>query len=237
MKRRVNGKSRIGEILRSNGVYVTIAVALLAVGGLGVSRILSETEKQPIAKQPEHEMVEQIVTDAPDERTTTATTQEKTTTATTAEEEEAPDLYVLPLSNTVQKPFSIEAPLYSETMKSWRLHLGTDFAGEQEQEVKALARGTVSKVEEDALWGNVIEIDHGVGVVSRYCGVKPSVKEGDEVRAGNGIGTLSEIPCEALQAPHLHLEMRIDGTPVDPVEAIALEVRYADTLTEEETVE
>ena len=130
--KKLNGKSRIGGFLRSNGVYITIAVALLAVGGLGVSRILDETEKQPSTKQPDHEMVEQIVTDAPDERTTTTTTQESTTTATTTVQE-APELYVLPLSNTVQKPFSMEAPLYSETMKSWRLHLGTDFAGEEGQ--------------------------------------------------------------------------------------------------------
>ena len=95
----------------------------------------------------------------------------------------------------------------------------------------------MSKVEEDALWGNVIEIDHGVGVVSRYCGVKPSVKEGDEVHVADVIGTLSEIPCEAMQTPHLHLEMKIDGNAVDPVEAIGLEVRYADTLDEEETSE
>ncbi len=231
MKQRYNGRGRFSGWLRGNGVYVSLAVALLAVGGLGVGRLLSTPAKEETPTPQIHEMVEQTVTGQPDERTTTTTTETKTTTTTTASEE-APDLFVLPVSNTVQKPFSAEAPQYSETMKHWRLHLGVDFAGEAEQEVKALARGTVIEIEKDPLWGDVLVIDHSVGVLSRYCGVKATVKKGDEVEVAQVIGTLSEVPCEAAQAPHLHLEMTIDGTPVDPVEAIALEVRYADTLTE-----
>jgi len=229
--------SRLGRFLRSNGVYISLAVALLAIGGLGIGRVLNSPVKESTTKQPEHEMVEQTVTGQPDDRTSTTTTEKQTTTTTSTAKEEAPELYVLPLSNTVQKPFSAEAPLYSETMKHWRLHLGADFAGEKGQEVKALARGTITVTEKDPLWGDVVVIDHGMGVVSRYCGVKASVHKGDKVDVGAVIGTLSEVLCEAAQEPHLHLEMTVDGTPVDPVEAIALEVRYADTLEEHETTE
>ena len=229
MKRR----SRLGRFLRSNGVYVSLAVALLAIGGLGIGRVLNSQEEPPATQQPEHEMVEQTVTGQPDDRTTTTTTVKQTVTTTGATEAEAPELYVLPLSNTVQKAFSAQAPVYSETMKRWSLHLGTDFAGEEGQEVKALARGTVTAVEQDPLWGDVIEIDHSMGVVSRYCGVKASVRKGDKVDVAAVLGTLTEVPCEAAQESHLHLEMTVDGTAVDPVEAIALEVRYADALEEE----
>lgn len=233
MKKRYNGQSRFGRFLRGNVAYVSLAIALLAVGAIGVVRIIGQ--EKPPTSLPDEEMVEQNVIGEPDDRTTTPTTDttaQKTTTTTTAPEEETPDLYVLPLSNTVQKPFSADAPLYSETMTNWRLHLGTDFAGEIGQEVKALARGTVKAVEQDPLWGNVIVIDHSMGVESRYCGVKALVKEGQQVDVTDVIGTLSEIPCEAVQEPHLHLEMTVDGAPVDPVEAIGLEVRYADSLDE-----
>lgn len=231
MKKYDNGYNRFGRFLRSNVVYISLAVALLAVGGLGVARIVGQEKPSPVL--PENEMVEQVVTGQPDDRsdaTTTAATTATTTTATA--EEETPDLYVLPLSNTVQKPFSSEAPLYSETMQYWRLHLGTDFAGESGQEVKAVARGTVKTVEKDPLWGDVIVIDHSMGVESRYCGVKASVKEGQKVEVTDVIGKLTDIPCESAQSAHLHLEMLVDGKPINPVEAIGLEVRHADSLEE-----
>mgnify|MGYP003315715624 CR=1 FL=1 len=46
------------------------------------------------------------------------------------------------------------------------------------------------------------------------------------------IGTLGEIPCEVAQSAHLHLEMTIDETAVDPVEVIGKEVRNGETLEE-----
>lgn len=234
--KKLNG-GRVRRFLRSNVVYVSLAAALLAAGVLGANRIVQQSNDSPTPEKPNHEMVEQTVTGQPDDRTTTTTTTKESITTTTEEEEVAPDLYVLPLSNTVQKPFSSEAPLYSETMQNWRLHLGTDFAGEPGQEIKALARGTVLAVEKDPLWGDVVVIDHSVGVKSRYCGVKATVKVGDEVKVAEVIGTLTEIPCEGMQPPHLHLEMTVDDTPVNPVEAIGLEVRYAEDLTEEESSE
>ena len=59
------------------------------------------------------------------------------------------------------------------------------------------------------------------------------MKAGDQVSVGDPLGTLAEIPCEASQAPHLHLEMSIDGKTVDPVAAIGLEVRYQEAQTAE----
>ena len=234
MKKQSFGESRIKHFLRRNGVYLVLTVSLAAVAavlisGIGMGLLDAEDSGDPI-----NEPVEQIVTNQPDDRLT-ATTATSTTTSsqtTVATQENAPDLYVLPLTNTVQKPFSADAPLYSETMRDWRIHTGVDFAGELEQIVKAVAQGTVTNIEEDALWGSVITIDHGVGVISRYCGVEASVKVGDKTDASTPIGKLATIPCEAVQMPHLHFEMTVDGVPVDPIEAIALEVRYAETIEE-----
>ncbi len=223
MKDNVRGHSRFYRFFRGNGVFVALAVSLLAVGGVMAVAFGRQSTTQPPVETP----VEQIVTNQPDDRTTTTTT--PSTTATT-EPETTNELYVLPLTNTVQKIFSIQEPLYSETMADWRVHTGTDFAGEEGQQVKAIAGGTVESIETDPLWGEVLVIDHGVGVKSRYCGVSPSVKVGDEVDICDEIGSLTEVPCESAQPAHLHFEILVDGQPVDPVSAIALDVRYAETI-------
>ena len=228
MKNRPFGESQWKHFWKRNGVYFLLTASLAAVAAVlisGLSAPISDSAESDLVVE---EPVEQNLTGQPDDRTTTTTA--PTTTTTT--QESAPELYVLPLTNTVQKPFSIDAPLYSVTMKDWRIHSGVDFAGEEGQTVKAVARGTISSIEEDPLWGCVVIIDHGVGVISRYCGVEPMVRSGDKVDASDPIGLLLSVPCEAVQTPHLHFEMTVAGGPVDPVEAIALEVRYGETTEE-----
>lgn len=223
--------NRLTRFLRRNGVYLALAISLLTVGAVviaGVTRQLSKSDSDESLNA--QQQVEQKVTGEKNTRTdmsSTATSTQPTGITTTTNE--APYLYVLPLTNTVQKEFSADGPIYNETMKDWRLHLGVDFAGAEGQAVKAVTRGKVVTVKNDPLWGGVIEIDHGVGVLTRYCGVKSIVRVGDTVDIGEQIGDLQTIPCECAQTPHLHLEMLVDGAPIDAVAAIALEVRYADT--------
>ena len=223
----LRGPSRFKHFISGKGFYVALAVCLLAIGGIaaatfGQTLFVSERPKEPSTPS-NNQPVGQVVSDLPDER--------KTTTAAP----KAADLYVLPMGNLVQQAYSGTAPAYSVTMGDWRVHEGVDFAGEKEQPIKALADGTVKTVTaDDPLWGGVVEIDHGVGVVSRYCGITASVKPGDTVKVGETIGKLGEIPCESAQAPHLHLELAIDDTLVNPVEAIGREVRYQQEKTPEE---
>ncbi len=223
----IHASSRFKRFARGKGFYIALAVCLLAVGGVAVSTF-GETlfVAEPAESTPSEPVrpVEQIVTDLPDERKTTTTTTATTTAATTSTTPAA-DLYILPFGNALQKVYSNGAPAYSLTMGDWRTHDGADFSGKIGDTVKALADGTVSAVEQSPLWGAVVTIDHGMDVLSRYAGINPSVKKGDKVKVGAALGTLTEIPCEAADAPHLHLEMCIDGKTVDPVAAIGLEVR------------
>ena len=220
------GTSRFRKFVNGNGFYVAIAACLLAIGGVAVALVgqtlfpdtAGGVSEPPVSTA---EPVEQIVTNQPDDRT--STTASTTTTTTTAAQ---PDLYVLPCGNLVQKPFSATVPVYCETMKDWRVHNGTDYAAQEGQTVRALARGTVAAIEEDPLWGEVLVIDHGVKVLSRYCGVHATVKVGDTLDAGDAIGKLTAIPCESAQAPHLHVEITVKGELVDPVSVLGLDVRY-----------
>lgn len=231
MKMSKFGKSRFSQFLRHNGVFVALAVGISAVCIVGLYGA-AQSDNDNVDKVQE-KPAENIVTNQPDERTeTTTTTSKSSTTSTTTLDAEDAVYYVFPLTNTVQKPFSDKAPSYSETMEDWRLHLGTDFAGDPGQTVKAIAKGTVISIERDKLYGDVVVIDHGVGVISRYCGVSPSVKIGEELQASSPIGTLSDIPCESSQSAHVHIEITVDGVPVDPVSVINLEVRYGETTDE-----
>ena len=232
MNQRHGNSGRLTNFLRRNGVYLALVVSLLAVGAVVIAGFTRQLTREDTKKpQNAQQQVEQVVTGEKDTRTTKGTinTTSSVAVTTTTTQAEAPYLYLLPLTNTVQKPYSAETPLYCATMKDWRLHLGADFAGEEGQTVKAVAKGRIKSIVNDPLWGGVIEIDHGVGVVTRYCGVKPTVRVGDDMVAGEAIGDLQTIPCECAQSAHLHLEMLVDGVPIDPVAAIAREVRYAET--------
>ncbi len=233
----IHETSRFKRFINGRGFYVALAVCLLAVGGVAVATFgetLFVRESGESSPNSETTPVEQIVSDLPDDRkttTTTTTTTSTTTTTTTA----AADLYILPFGNAVQKAYSDGKPAYSETMGDWRTHDGADFAGELGQKVKALADGKVTTVTENPLWGTVITVDHGMEVISHYYGVKSAVKAGDSVKVGDLLGTLTAIPCESAEGPHLHLEMSIDGKTVDPVAAIGLEVRYIEAAETKKT--
>lgn len=223
-RKSIHGKSRFKRFIEGRGFYVALAACLLATGGIAVATfgetLFVSQGKDNTSSQIERP-VEQIVTGESEDRTTTTTTP-KTTSTTAAP---AADLFVLPMGNTVLKPYSEGTPVYSETMKDWRTHDGTDFVGEEGQEIRALADGTVTAVTTHPLWGGCVTIDHGLGVLSYYYGVKPSVKQGSTVRVGAPIGALSTAPCEAGERAHLHLEMTVDGVRVDPVKTIGREVR------------
>lgn len=220
------------------GFYLALALCLVAIGGVGVVTLMSvlplqtedpassdTTAPTTTPTQP----VGQVVTGVPDDRKTT-TTAPTTTTTTAAPTTAAPaDLFVLPLTNEVIRGFSGGQPVYSTTMNDWRVHDGVDFRGEAGQDVKALADGTIKSLETDPLWGGVLTIDHGHGIVSTYRGVTAvGVEAGQVVKVGQIIGTLSEIPCEAADGAHLHLEITANGSPIDPVEAIGREVKTTD---------
>jgi murein DD-endopeptidase MepM/ murein hydrolase activator NlpD len=126
--------------------------------------------------------------------------------------------YVLPMGSFITKDYSGDAVVYSNTMQDWRVHTGVDFGDNRGQSVLAIADGTVTDVREDVLWGVVLTIDHGDGIVARYCGLeKGSTPEVDaEVEQGVVIGKLGEIPVESKDGPHLHLEIRKNGVRIDP---------------------
>ena len=110
-----------------------------------------------------------------------------------------------------------DIPVYSETMRDYRVHYGADYAAQRGETVKAVANGIVKKAYTDMLYGNILVIEHGSMEV-RYCGLGETflVDPGEVVRAGQDIGSVTAAPCESAMQPHLHMEVIENGTAVDP---------------------
>ncbi len=130
--------------------------------------------------------------------------------------------FAMPMGTDIIKDYSGGEMVYSKTMGDWRVHNGVDFSGSAGNEVVAVADGKITKVTDDGFWGTVVEIDHGNGMVVRYCGIRKEscLAEGTEVKMRDRIGSLGHIPVEIGEEDHLHLEIMIDGEYVDPLKAL-----------------
>ena len=100
------------------------------------------------------------------------------------------------------------------------LHTGLDFPSDTGTPVLAAAGGMVLLTESHPAYGNMVEIDHGNGLVTRYAhNSKLLVKAGDIVRRGQAI---SEVGTSGRSTgPHLHFEVLVDGVPQDPAKFLA----------------
>ena len=97
-----------------------------------------------------------------------------------------------------------------------KFHKGTDIAAPSGTPIYAPAGGKVLRVVmSDKGYGNMLELDHGDGVITRYAQLrsveadgKPSVRAGDLIARVGASGQAT--------GPHLHIEVIIDGKHVDP---------------------
>jgi len=106
--------------------------------------------------------------------------------------------------------------------KERRFHNGIDIAAADGATINAPADGTVTRYEL-ALegYGNMLEIDHGGGYVTRYGQLKSaSVSVGDKVSAGQKIAEVGS--SGRATGPHLHVEVYKDGETVDPASVLIL---------------
>jgi len=98
---------------------------------------------------------------------------------------------------------------------SRRMHNGVDMNASQGDPIHAARAGTVILSGIKGGYGNAVMIDHGGGMVTLYGHQsKLLVAVGQRVDAGEVIGLVGSTGEST--APHLHFEVRIKGTPVDP---------------------
>jgi murein DD-endopeptidase MepM/ murein hydrolase activator NlpD len=94
-------------------------------------------------------------------------------------------------------------------------HEGLDFAGIKGSEVLAVASGAVIWAGSSQGYGNLLEIDHGNGYVTRYAhNDQLLVKAGDSVTAGQQIAKMGSTG--RASSPHVHFEVLYKGKAVNP---------------------
>jgi septal ring factor EnvC (AmiA/AmiB activator) len=93
---------------------------------------------------------------------------------------------------------------------------GVQFAAEEGSPVHAVHDGTVAFVGPFTGYGNLVIVDHGAQTFSLYGQLgAPRVERGTKIERGHVLGTAGRI---LAGIPGMYFEMRVDGTPVDPLE-------------------
>ncbi len=225
MKYKETNKSKLFE---GKGFYIVLAGCLVAIGvaawtawsGLTSpdTAELPESSSNYSSTAPDTDPVQQETKDEPYK-------EESSKEQSSAQSEEENDIgpivaenFVYPVNGNIIKAYSDKALVFSKTFSDMRLHTGLDIAAERGTAVSSCGNGIVTAVLEDEMLGKYVEVDHGNGIVARYCGLseKVSVTEGNIVSAGTKLGLLDGSPCEKEDESHLHIEFYKDEYPVNP---------------------
>jgi murein DD-endopeptidase MepM/ murein hydrolase activator NlpD len=94
-------------------------------------------------------------------------------------------------------------------------HAGIDISAPNGSPVKATADGVISFADRVSGYGRMVVIDHGSGVSTRYAHLaRIDVLPGQEIRRGSQVGQVGT--SGRATGPHLHYEVRVGGSPVNP---------------------
>lgn len=106
------------------------------------------------------------------------------------------------------------------------MHEGIDFVAPVGTPVLATAPGQVLRAEYSGAYGNMVELSHQDGFVTRYAHLKTIfVKPGQFIRREETLGTLGNTGRST--GPHLHYEVLLRGQPMHPAKALAAWSRHS----------
>ncbi|MFJ3665075.1 peptidoglycan DD-metalloendopeptidase family protein [Streptomyces sp. NPDC090106] len=119
--------------------------------------------------------------------------------------------WVKPVNAAYGTKFGVKGHMWSSGY-----HTGLDFPEAVGTAIKAVAAGRVSSVSRSGPYGNHLTVDHGGGLSSLYAHMSEIVAKAKEtISAGSLIGRVGSTGNTT--GPHLHLEARVNGKPVDPM--------------------
>ncbi len=132
--------------------------------------------------------------------------------------------YIMPVKDaTISASFSLEIPVYSQTLGDWRIHDGIDIAAALGTEVVAANDGVVESIECHDLYGITVVLKHTDGKKTTYSNLEDSIEleQGQVIEQGNIVGKIGQTAVfEIAEGPHLHFEMSQNGEKIDPTEII-----------------
>ncbi len=106
-----------------------------------------------------------------------------------------------------------------------RMHEGVDFRADVGTEVYSTGDGVVKFAGRRGTYGNLLEIDHGFGIVTRYAhlsGFSDGIRPGRKVTRGEIVAFSGNSGL--TQGPHLHYEVLVDGKPTDPLSYLIADI-------------
>ncbi|MDF2570720.1 MAG: envC 2 [Sporomusa sp.] len=125
---------------------------------------------------------------------------------------------IWPASGSVTSGFGSRTP---PLVGASGLHQGIDIANNVGTPIVATADGTVVRSEWSDGYGNIVQINHGNGIETIYGhNSRIVVHVGQSVRKGQVISYLGSTGVST--GPHVHYEVRVNGTPVDPISFMVL---------------
>ena len=218
------------------GLYIIMACGLIAVGAIAwfaVSRIAGNTvppknSSSQLTKS-EYSTPDESYNDiTPSDITSDVansvsdipytSSEQENTEPEKAEPKQAP---IMPVDGKILKEYNDAALQYSATYGDLRLHTAVDIEANSGTTVKAAADGTVIATDESASLGKTVTIDHGNGIIMKYCGLdNVVVSTGKKVSMGDPIAVVGSIPSECADKSHIHLEATKNGKIVSPMDII-----------------
>lgn len=220
-----NGKKKITY-------YIVLGLCIIAIGAISFLSYKSMQDKlsnTPIENTPiENDPVDTTVEDVKDNGTEDVITQEPAEETVTPKVEEQPPVietkkYIMPIEGEIQTGYSLEVPVYSNTLKDWRIHDGIDIAAPAGTNVVCVNDGVVESVECDDLYGITVCIKHTDGKKSYYSNLEDSVEleEGQIINIGDTVGKVGNTAVfEIADGSHLHFEMSENDKKIDPLSVI-----------------
>lgn len=120
--------------------------------------------------------------------------------------------FKIPLNSKITSPYGIRRD-YNNGLKQGE-HLGIDFRGSDKTKIPAANRGKVVLARKLFLSGNVVIIDHGIGIYTQYHHMSKIVaKEGEMVEKGQTLGFVGSTG--RVSGPHLHWGSKVHGNMID----------------------
>jgi murein DD-endopeptidase MepM/ murein hydrolase activator NlpD len=108
-----------------------------------------------------------------------------------------------------------------------RPHEGIDISAPMGTPIEAPAGGVVRSAGWEAGYGNVVEIDHGFGIATKFAHAsRILVHQGQKVQRGDRIALVGNSGLAT--GPHLHYEVHVNGRPVDPLRYVLPESVVSD---------
>lgn len=221
-------KSKVNAILYVMLILITAAVVFMTVFSFAANR-KTKVNDPVTTEQNKTEPSPKKTADEPQKKPEATEKEQETEQPNGKEANAGTSLkYTNPVNGFLAKGFSIDMPVYSNTMDDYRAHTGIDIQAELGSPVMSFADGNVKSVYDDALMGKCISIDHGNGLVSYYMGLSDEVcdgiEEGAPVYCGQVISSVGDSTLvEIGEENHLHFEVMKNNMYVDPLSYVSFE--------------